>query len=85
MPENAYHEEFKLISDADKEYNDEYESDRETLQYDSDEASVESEESDNNESLNSGRVSEKLNQNTLLIWHSSKFGRSVKFKRRYLY
>ena len=55
------------------------------LQYDSDEGSVESEESDNEESLNLGRVFEKSNENTFLIGHSSRFGRSVKLHRRYLY
>ena len=39
----------------------------EILQYDSDGASVESEKSDNKESLNSERVFEILNENTLLI------------------
>ena len=81
LPENAYYEELKLISDTGKEYCDKH--DREILQFDSDEASVKSEESDNNESLSSGRVFETLNENTLL-WHSAKFDMSVKFYRRYL-
>ena len=46
----AYYEQFKPTIDADKEYSDEHESDREILQYDSDEA-----KSDNEKSLNLGR------------------------------
>ena len=42
LPENSYNEELKPINDADKEYSDEHESDSEILQYDSDDASVES-------------------------------------------
>ena len=82
---NAYYEELKPISDVDKEYTDEDESDNEVLQYDSDEASVKSEESDNEESLNLGRVFEISNENSFLIGHSSRFGKSVKFNRRCLY
>ena len=50
LPENAYHEELKPISDADKEYSDKHESDSEILQYDSDDTNFESEESDIEES-----------------------------------
>ena len=60
---NAYYEKLKPISNVNKEYIDEHESDSEILQYDSDEASVESEESDNEESLNLGRVFETSNEN----------------------
>ena len=56
LSKNAYYKELKPISNVDKEYIDEHESDSLILQYDSDEASVESEESDNEESLNLGRV-----------------------------
>ena len=78
LPENAYYEELKPISDAENEYSDEHESDSEIPQYDSDKASVESGESDNEESLNLGRVFETSNENTFLIGHLSRFGRSVK-------
>ena len=44
LPETAYHVERKPISDADKEFSNEYESDTDILEYDSGEASVESEE-----------------------------------------
>ena len=50
LPENAYNEELKPISDADKEYTDEHERDNEILQYDRNDVSVESEESDIEES-----------------------------------
>ena len=43
---NAYYEELKANSDVDKEYIDEHESDSKILQYDSEEASIKSEESD---------------------------------------
>ena len=61
LPKNADYEELKPISNVDKECIDEHESDSGILQYDSDEASVESEESDNEESLNLGRVFETSN------------------------
>ena len=67
LPENAYYKELKPIGDADKEYSDEHESDSEILQYDSNEASVETEESDNKKSVNLRRVFETSNENTLLI------------------
>ena len=73
------------ISDADKEYGDEHESDSKILQWDREEASVVSKESDNEESLNLGRVFEASNENWFLIGHLLRFGRSVKFNRRYLY
>ena len=85
LTEKAYYEELKPISDVDKEYSDEHESDSEILQYDSDEASVESKKSDDEESLNLGRVFETSNENAFLIGHSSRFGRGVEFNRRYLY
>ena len=56
LSKNAYYEELKPICNADKEYIHEHESDSAILQYDSDEASVEKEESDNEELLNLGRV-----------------------------
>ena len=56
LSKNTHYKELKPISNVDKEYIDEHESDSLILQYDSDEASVESEESDNEESLNLGRV-----------------------------
>ena len=61
------------------------ETDSEILQYDSDKASVESEEINNKESLNLERVFKTSNANSFLIGHSSRFGRSEKFNRRYLY
>ena len=85
LSKNAYYEELKPISDVEKEYIDEHESDSEILQCGSDEASAESEESDNEESLNLGRAFEISNTNSFLIGHSSRFGRSVKFNRRCLY
>ena len=84
LSKNAYYEELKPISNVDKEYIDEHESDREILQYDSDETSVKSEESDNEESLNLGRVFETSNENSFLIGRSSRFDSSVKCKRRCL-
>ena len=56
LSKNAYYEELKPISNVDKEYIQEHESDSAILQYDSDEANVEKEESDNEELLNLGRV-----------------------------
>ena len=56
LSKNAYYKELIPVSNVDKEYIDEHESDSVIVQYDSDEASVESEESDNEESLNLGRV-----------------------------
>ena len=47
MSKIAYYEELKPISNVDKEYIDEHESDSKILQYDSDEASLENKESDN--------------------------------------
>ena len=44
LPETAYHVERKPISDADKEYSNEHESNTDILEYDNGEASVESEE-----------------------------------------
>ena len=85
LPKKINYEELKPISDADKEYRDGHESDSEILQYDSDEGSVESKESDNEESLNLGRVFETSDENSFLIGNSSRFGRSVKFNRHYLY
>ena len=85
LSKNAYYEELKPISDVEKEYIDEHESDSEILPYGSDEVSVESEESDNEESLNLGRAFEISNANSFLIGHLSRFGRSVKFNRRCLY
>ena len=85
LSKNAYYEELKPISDVEKKYIDEHESDSEILQYGSDETSVENEESDNEESLNLGRAFEISNTNSFLIGHSSRFGRSVKFNRRCLY
>ena len=64
LSKNAYHEELKPISDVDKECIDKHESDREILQYDSDDASVEREENDNEESMNLGRVFETSNPNS---------------------
>ena len=84
LPKKTNYEELKPISDADKEYRDGHESDSEILQYDSDEGSVESKESDNGESLNLERVFETSDENSFLIGNSSRFGRSVKFNRRYL-
>ena len=85
LPEKAYYEELKPISVVDKEYSDEHESDSEILQYDSDEASVESKKSDDEESLNLGRMFKTSNENSFLIGHSSRSGRSVEFSQRYLY
>ena len=62
LSKNAYYEELKLINNVDKEYIDEHESDSAILLYDNDEASVESEESGNEESLNLGRVFETSNE-----------------------
>ena len=76
LPEKAYYKELKPISDAYKEYSDVHEKDTEILQYDSDKASVKNEENDNEKSLN---------VNPFLIGQSSRFGRGVKFNRRYLY
>ena len=67
LPENAYFKDLKPIGDADKEYSDEQESDSEILQYDSNEASAETEESDNKKSVNLRKVFETSNENTLLI------------------
>ena len=64
VTKNAYYEELKPISNVDKEYIDEHESDSKILSYDSDKASVESEESDNEESLNLVRVFETSNGNS---------------------
>ena len=47
LSKNAYYVELKPISVVDKEYIEEHESDSEILQYDSDEASVERDKSDN--------------------------------------
>ena len=85
LSKNAYYVELKPISNVDKEYIGEHKSDSEILQYDSDEARVESEESDNEGSLNLGRVFETSNENSFLTGLSSRFGRSVKYKRRCLY
>ena len=63
LSKSAYYEELKAISNVDKEYIDEHKSDSEMLQYDNDEASVKSKESDNEESLNLGRVFETSNEN----------------------
>ena len=49
LSKQAYYEELKPISDVNKEYIDEHESNSEILQYDNDKASVNSEESDNEE------------------------------------
>ena len=78
LSKNAYYEELKPISNVNKEYIDEHESDSEILQYDSDEASVESEERGNEESLNLGRVFETSNENLFLnntlikVWQERK-------------
>ena len=56
LSKNTYYEELKPISDVDKEYIDEHQSDSKILLYDSEPASVESEESDNEEPLNLGSV-----------------------------
>ena len=56
----------KPISNVDKEYIDKHESHNEILQCDSDEASVESEENDNEESPNLRRMFEKSNENSFL-------------------
>ena len=85
LSKNAYYKELKPISDLNKECFDENESDSEILQYHSDKASVESEERDNGESMNLGRVFEATNANSFLIGHSSRLDRSVKFNRRCLY
>ena len=82
LPECAYYEELKLVSDKEKECSDEHQSDIEILQYNSDETSVENEESDNEEPLNLGRVFETSNGNAFLLRHSSRFTRSVNFNRR---
>ena len=63
LSKNAYCEELKPISNVDKECIDKHESASEIQQYDSDKASVESEGSDNEESLNLGRVFEASNEN----------------------
>ena len=69
LPKNAYYEEFKPISDAEKECSDEHESDSKILQYDSEEGSAESKESDNEESLNLGRVFETfVNKTFIKLW-----------------
>ena len=73
--ENTYYEELKPISNVDKEYIGEHESDSKILPYDSDEASVESEESDNEESLNLVRVFEisiRFNRTFIKVWHERK-------------
>ena len=49
LSKNGYYEELKPINNVDKECIDEHESDSEILQYDNDKASVECEESDNEE------------------------------------
>ena len=85
LSKNPYYIELKPISKVDKEYIDEHESDNEILQCDSIEASVESEESHNEESLNLERVFKISNEHSFLIGHSSRFGRSVKFNRLCLY
>ena len=78
MSKNAHYEEIKPISNVDKEYIDEHESDSAILQYDSDEASVENEESGNKESLNLGRIFETSNENLFLnrtfikVWQQRK-------------
>ena len=84
LSKNVYYEELKPVIDVDKEYIGEHQSDSKILLYDSDLASVKSEESDNEESLNLGRVFETSNARLFLIGHSSKFGRSVKFNPRCL-
>ena len=85
FPWNGYYEELKPINDADKKYSDEHESDSEILQYDSDEASLEWKEIDNEESLSLRRVFETSNENLFLIGRSSRLGRRAKFNRRYLH
>ena len=85
LSKNTYYEELRPISDVDKEYIDEHESHGKILQYDSDEGSVKSEESDHEESLNLGKGFEASKENSFLKGHSSKFGKSVKFNRPYLY
>ena len=70
LSKNAYYEELKPISGVDKKYIDEHQGDSEILQYDSDKASVDSEENDEEESLNLGRVFETSNANSFLIGHS---------------
>ena len=66
LSKNAYYAELKPISNVDKEYIDKHESHNEILQCDSDEASVESEENDNEESPNLRRMFEKSNENSFL-------------------
>ena len=73
-----YYDKLKAISDANKEYSDEHERGSLILQYDRD-ASVESEENDNEESLNLGRVFET----SFLIRHSLMSGMSLKFNCHY--
>ena len=85
LQENEYCKGLKLVSDVDKEYIDKHKSDRKVLQCDRDEASVESEESHNEELLNLARVFEASKENLFSIEHSSRFGKSVTFNRRYLY
>ena len=70
FPEHPYYQELKPVSNADNEYSDEHESDSKILQYNNDKTRVESQESDNKESLNLGRVFETSNENTFLIGHS---------------
>ena len=76
LSKNAYYEELKPTNNVDKEYIGEHESDSTILQYDSHEASVESEESGNEESLNLGRVfetsNEFLNRAFIKVWQERK-------------
>ena len=66
LSKNAYYEELKPISNVDKEYTGEHESDSKILLYDSNEARVESEETSNEGSLNLERVFETSNENSFL-------------------
>ena len=77
------YKELKPISDVDKEYSDDHQSNSQILQCDNDEASVKSEESYSEESLNLGKVFETSNENAFLIGHSSRLGGSAKFNRSY--
>ena len=77
LPDNAYLEELKPVSGADKEYIDKHESDSEIVQYDIDKASVESEESDSYQSL-------KWNDMNCLKWQYVFNKTFIKVKRRCL-
>ena len=87
LPENAYFEELQPFTQNNIQQLDETDmeisSETESLEYESDQTT--GNDSDEGSIETPGRIFQTANEATFLIGHASRFGRSVRFNKRYIY